>query len=197
MISIEDYLAGELVSPVKHEYLGGSVYAMAGARTAHNIIAGNIFGQLHARLRGRPCQPFNSDMKIRVCLPTHARFYYADTSVVCRPEPLPDSFQDEPVVLVEVVSRATRRTDEGEKKEAYQTIASLGVYLIVEQESAKVVAYRRTEGGFIPEVYDGLATVLPLPKIGTELSLAEIYERVRFSPEGVDLAARSEEGTDE
>src|SRR5947209_12034009 len=91
LVSVEDYLDGELVSPVKHEYLAGVVYAMAGARNAHNIIAGNVFASLHARLRGRPCRPFNSDTKIRIRLPTHVRFYYADASVICRPNPQADS----------------------------------------------------------------------------------------------------------
>src|SRR5947199_6506077 len=96
LVSVEDYLAGELDSPIKHEYLGGVVYAMAGARNLHNRIATNALGALHARLRGRPCQPFNSDTKIRVRLPTQTRFYYRDASVVCRPNPDQDSYQDEP-----------------------------------------------------------------------------------------------------
>src|SRR5438067_3822613 len=114
LVSIDDYLAGELVSSVKHEYLGGVVYAMAGARNAHNLIATNVIGALYARLRGRPCRPCNSDTKIRVRLTTHVRFYYPDASVVCRPNPQTDSFQDDPVVLFEVLSRSTRRIDEGE-----------------------------------------------------------------------------------
>ena len=118
LVSVQDYLAGELISPVKHEYLGGVVYAMAGARNAHNLIATNAVGALYARLRGKPCRPFNSDTKIRIRLPTQARFYYPDVSVVCRPNPQTDSFQDEPVVLFEVLSRRTRRVDEGEKKDA-------------------------------------------------------------------------------
>ena len=81
LISVEDYLAGELASPVKHEYLGGVVYAMAGARNAHNKIVGNIFGSLWGRLRDQPCQPFNSDTKVRVPLPGHVRFYYPDVRV--------------------------------------------------------------------------------------------------------------------
>src|SRR5947209_5285928 len=156
LVSVEAYLAGELISPIKHEYLGGVVYAMAGARNAHNLIATNTLGSLHARLRGKPCRPFNSDTKIRVRLPTHVRFYYPDVSVVCRPNPQTDSFQDDPVVLVEVLSRRTRRLDEGEKKDAYLTVPSLGVYVLVEQDTAAVVAFRRTEGGFVREVYEGL-----------------------------------------
>lgn len=182
-ISVDDYLAGELDSPIKHEYLGGVIYAMAGARNAHNVISGNVFAFLHARLRGSPWRPFNSDTKIRVLLPTHLRFYYPDASVVCRPNPQTDSFQDEPAVIAEVLSRKTRRTDEGEKKDAYLTIPSLSVYLMIEQEMPAVVVYRRTEQGFVREVYAELDDVIPLTELGTELPLAEIYDGVQFAPE--------------
>lgn len=183
LISIEDYLAGELVSPIKHEYLGGVVYAMAGARNVHTIIASNILVALGSRLRGRRCRALNSDSKIRVRLPTHVRFYYPDTSVVCRPNPPNESFQDEPAAIFEVLSSTTRRTDIGEKKDAYLTIPSLGVYVLVEQESAAVVVHRRTEQGFVREVYEGLDAILPLPEIDAELPLREVYDGVEFSPE--------------
>jgi Uma2 family endonuclease len=183
LISVEDYLAGELVSPVKHEYLGGVVYAMAGARNRHNIIATNTLGALYSRLRGRRCRPFNSDTKVRVRLPTHLRFYYPDASVVCRPNPEDDSFQDEPAMIVEVLSRATRRIDEGEKKDAYLTIPSLAVYLMLDQEAAVATAFRRTEQGFVREVFAEVGAVIPLPEIEIELPLAEIYEGVEFLPE--------------
>jgi Uma2 family endonuclease len=185
-VSVEDYLAIELVSPIKHEYLGGVVYAMAGARNRHNLIATNTLGALHARLRGRRCRPFNSDTKIRIRLPSHVRFYYADVSVVCRPNPQDDSFQDEPAVIVEVVSRATRRIDHGEKMDAYLTIPSLVAYLIVEQESPAVDVYRRGGQGFVRESYSGLDAVIPLGEIETELPLADVYDGVEFSPEESD-----------
>jgi Uma2 family endonuclease len=156
---------------------------MAGARNAHNIIATNLVGALHARLRGRRCRPFNSDTKIRVLLPTHVRFYYPDASVICRPNPQDDSFQDAPAAIFEVVSRKTRRVDEGEKKDAYLTIPSLCVYAVIEQETAAVVVHRRTEQGFVREVYQGLAGMIPLAEIETELPLAEIFEGVEFTPE--------------
>src|SRR5262249_9108779 len=143
----------------------------------------NALGALHARLRGRPCRPFNSDTKIRIRLPTQVRFYYPDVSVVCRPNPQTDSFQDEPAVIIEVLSRRTRRIDEGEKRDAYLMIPSLSVYVLVEQDTAAAVAFRRTASGFVREVYEGLDAVLPLPEIGIELPLAEIYETVEFAPE--------------
>lgn len=183
LISVADYLAGELISPVKHEYLGGVVYAMAGARNVHNLVASNTLGALHGRLRGRSCRAYNSDTKIRIRLPAQVRFYYPDVSVVCRPNSPDESFQDEPAVLVEVLSRKTRRIDEGEKKDAYLTIPSLGVYLLFDPESPAVVAFRRTEHGFVREVYEGLEAVILLPEIETALPLAEIYEGVEFHPE--------------
>src|SRR5206468_8988400 len=102
-----------------------------GARNVHNIVAGNAFGSLHARLRGRRCRPFNSDTKIRIRLPREVRFYYPDASVICQPNPQSDVFQDEPAVVFEVLSRKTRRVDEGEKKEAYQTTPSLAAYVML------------------------------------------------------------------
>lgn len=183
LLSVDDYLAGELISPIKHEYLGGVVYTMAGARNAHNLIGSNLLIAVGSRLRGRRCRPYNSDTKIRVRLPTHVRFYYPDGSIICRPNPQTDSFQDEPAVIAEVLSRKTRRIDEVEKKDAYLTIPSLSVYLLIEQESPAVVAYRRTEQVFVREVYAGLDAVIPLSEIEAELPLEEIYGGVEFVPE--------------
>jgi Uma2 family endonuclease len=188
LVSVKDYLAGELISPIKHEYMDGVVFSMAGFRNLHNLIAGNTLGAVGRRLRGRPCRPFNSATKIRIHMPGHVlpgqiRFYYPDASVVCRPNPPTDSFQDEPAVLFEVLSRRTRRIDEGEKKDAYLTIPSLSVYVLIEQDTAAVVAFRRSGDGFVREVLEGIDAVLPLGEIGIDLPLAEIYETVEFAPE--------------
>lgn len=182
-VSIDDYLAGELVSRVKHEYLGGFVYAMSGARNAHNRIAGNLFASLHVMLRGQSCQPYNSDTKIRINLPSHVRFYYPDVSVGCDSNPLDDSFQDRPVVIVEVLSRKTRRIDIGEKRDAYFAIPTLRVYLLVEQECFGVSAYRRSDQEFVQEAYLDRSAILPLPEIGVEIQLADIYEGIELVPE--------------
>ncbi len=186
LVSVEEYLAGELASPVKHEYVGGVVYAMAGARNVHNLIATNTVVALGTRLRGKRCRPYNSDTKIRVRLPTHVRFYYPDASVICRPNPQADSFQDEPAALFEVLSNRTRRIDEGEKKDAYLTIPSLCVYVLIEPAAPAAVVFRRTDEGFVREVYQGLNAVIPLGEIEIELPLAEVYEAVEFVPEPDD-----------
>jgi Uma2 family endonuclease len=183
LISVEDYLAAEMISPTKHEYVGGVVHGMAGGRIAHNVIKGNIFGYSFARLRGNRCRPFDSDMRIRVDFSDHIRFYYPDVSVICRSNPPTDSFQDQPVVIFEVLSKKTRRIDIGEKKDAYLTIPSLRAYVLVEQESALLVVFRRTDTGFVREVYEGLDAVLPLAEIEIDLPLSEVYDAVEFIPE--------------
>jgi Uma2 family endonuclease len=186
LISVEDYLAGELMSPVKHEYLGGIVHAMAGALNAHNRIATKTVVALGSRLRGRRCEVFNSDTKIRIHLPRQIRFYYPDASVICNQNPLTDSFQDEPAVLFEVLSRGTRRIDTGEKLDAYLTIPSLAAYVLIEQDGPAVVVHRRSENGFEREVYQGLDAVISLPEIEIELPLVEIYQGVEFAAEPDD-----------
>lgn len=180
LVSVDDYLASELVSDTRHEYLGGLVYAMAGARNVHNRVAVAFVGSLHAQLRGKPCEPFNSDTKVRIRFPTHTRFYYPHGMVVCNPNPGDDTFQDHPVVIAEVVSEATRRIDEGEKREAYLTIPSLMAYLIIEADYPRVVVHRRMENGFVAEAYEGIDAIIPLEAIDAELPLAELHERVEL-----------------
>ena len=183
-MTVEDYLAGELASDVKHEYLGGTVYMMAGGRNVHHRIASNFQGLMHHRLRGKPYESFNSDTKVRIRFPTHTRFYYPDGMVVCEPNPADDTFQDRPAVIAEVLSDSTRRLDEGEKRDAYLTIPSLKAYLLIDPDRPRVLVYRRGERGFEPELRDGLDAVIPLPEVDIELPLTELYERVDFAAAG-------------
>lgn len=182
-ISVENYLAGEQRARLKHEYVAGMIYAMAGGTYAHSLIASNVLGELYAQLKGKPCRALNSDSKVRVQSGTYTRFYYPDASVVCGENVLDEVFQDKPTVIVEVLSETTRRTDEGEKLEAYQKIPTLNVYLMFEQDIAGVVVYRRAGTTFQREVYSDLAAIIPLPEIAAELRLASVYEDVNFVAE--------------
>lgn len=181
VLSVEDYLAGEESSDVKHEFLGGVVHAMSGATNRHNTISTNAVSFLHGKLRGKPCQPFNSDTKVKIEYPDHTRFYYPDAMVVCDRRSETEHFQTQPVVVIEVLSKSTRRVDMGEKKDAYLLVPSLKVLMLVEADKLGVTVYRRSvEGGFRAELYEGLEEVILLPEIEAEISLAEIYERVGF-----------------
>jgi Uma2 family endonuclease len=176
IISVEDYLSGELIAETKHEYLGGVVHAMAGAKVGHNRAAGNVFRFLGNSLDGKPCEPFNSDMKVRIELPEQTRFYYPDVMVVCDSLGDDEAYQDKPVVVVEVLSESTRRVDMGEKREAYRAVATLRVILIVDPERPHVTVDRRcANGGFDTEFYTALDQVIPLPEISAELRMADVY----------------------
>jgi Uma2 family endonuclease len=180
LLSVEQYLREEAASSVRHEYLGGYVYAMAGGKNVHNLIATNLLGLLHAQLRGKPCAAYNSDTKLRIRTASHTRFYYPDAMVVCAPNPPEDPYQDQPAVIAEVLSPDTRRTDEGEKREAYLTIPTLEAYLLIEADAPIVHVYRRGDAGFTLETRAGLGAAVELPGVGATLPLADLYERVTF-----------------
>ncbi|HEX8310919.1 MAG TPA: Uma2 family endonuclease [Chthoniobacteraceae bacterium] len=180
LLSPEEYLAGEMVAESKHEYVAGVVYAMAGGPARHHRIATNALVALGGRLRGKKCQPFNSDMLVRVRMATHTRFYYPDVQVVCRPAPPDQLFQDEPSVIIEVISESSRRTDEQEKREAYLSINSVDAYILLEQKGAAATVWRRTSSGFKGERWEGTDTVIPLGEIDASLPLAEVYDGVEF-----------------
>ncbi|MES2659037.1 MAG: Uma2 family endonuclease [Verrucomicrobiota bacterium] len=180
-ITVEEYLAGEETSGVKHEYLGGTVHAMGGFSNQHNTIALNSLVLLHGDLRGKKFQAFTSDTKVRIEFPDHTRLYYPDAMVVCDSRSATDHFQDRPVVIIEVLSESTRRADLGEKRDAYLTISTLKVLLFVEPDSPAVTLYRRkAEGGFDIERHTGLESTIPLPEIEATLPLADLYERVEL-----------------
>lgn len=177
---VADYLSEEEASVTKHEFVEGHVYEMGDFSNRHSLIASNALGSLARHRCGKSCQVFNSATRIRIRLPSGTRFYYPDATVVCRPNPANDSFQDEPVVIVEVISESTRRNDEFEKRDAYLTINSLCVYIRVEQSSITAIVDRRTETGFVREVHTGHEAIIPLPEIDCRLPLAELYEDVEF-----------------
>ena len=99
-LSVEEYLEGEIHAPVKHEFLGGAVHAMAGATNRHNEIASNALVALGSNLRGKRCRAFNSDTKVRIELVNQTRFYYPDAMVVCEGNREMDHYQDRPVLIV-------------------------------------------------------------------------------------------------
>ena len=179
-ISEEEYLADELLSEVKREYLGGVVYAMAGASEAHNRIATKLLGMLDARLRGKPCEPFGSDMKVRLRPLDSTYFYYPDAMVACDPTDSGHGWRERPAGLFEIISEETRRVDEREKRVPYLQLPSLQAYVRIEQDRPEVVVDRRTPEGWKSERVSGLDAVVRLPELGIELPLAELFERVKF-----------------
>lgn len=180
LIPVDEYFQSELKASTKNEYVGGVCYAIAGGTNLHNQIASNALIALGGRLRSSPCRAFNSDTKIRLRLPGEYRFYYPDLSVVYRSNPPGDTYQDEPALVLEVISPGTRRIDMGEKRGAYLSIPSLNTYLVVETARPRVLIHRRTDRGFVREDREGLEACIALPDLKTELPLSELFDGVDF-----------------
>lgn len=181
-LSVEDYLAGELDSQIKHEYIDGAVYAMSGGTREHAVIAANILVLMMGHLRGRQCQAFNSDLKVHVAAVNC--YYYSDVSVSCdSPDIGPPSgrqFIEHPCLLVEVLSKTTENVDRREKLLAYQTLPSLQEYVLVDQLRVQVEVYRRVEQGWVHETLSPFDE-LHLHSVHLRTGLAAIYTNVEFA----------------
>ena len=180
----DDYLAWEADQPIKHEYVDGEVFAMAGASDAHVTIALNIAMALRNHLRGGPCSVYISDMKLRVAQ-DHA-FFYPDVFVTCTDADRAQSlWKSEPVLVVEVLSPSTSAYDRGAKFAAYRKLRSLREYVVVDAERISVDVFRREPGAkyWSADFLDAGQTVT-LASVDLALPVAAVYEDVRL-----DLAA--------
>ncbi len=184
-LTVEEFLASEELSDVKCEYLGGVVHAMAGASDSHNRIAINLTSALHSRLRGRRCEAFGPEMKMRLqyLASTSTYFYYPDAMVVCDPADGGNGWREHPAAIFEVISDSTRQIDEREKRTAYLRVSTLEAYVRIEQDRPEVIVERRTLEGWKLERITGLDAVLTLPTLEINLPLRDLYERIVF-PEG-------------
>ncbi len=177
-ISVQEYLEGEKISPVKHEYIEGEVYSMAGASDAHNLIAGELYSILHNHLRSSKCQPFIGDIKVRV---TQNVYYYPDILVSCEEDPEDPYFRNEPILIIEVTSPSTENIDRREKLLFYQHMASVQEYVIVDQHKMNVEVHRRQpNGGWITYYFTQKDEVVDLTSVELSIPITEIYRRVQF-----------------
>ncbi len=176
-LSVEEYLELEEAATLRHEYVGGMIYADAGGTRRHDVISGNIFALLWNAARGGPCRVHTSDRRLRA----DDVFYYPDVMVVCPPEDEPSSdetlFEDAPCLVVEVTSPSTESIDRREKLLAYRKPPSLKAYLIVDQEQMRVERHWRDETGqwWRAEAV-GPEGVAPVPCPEVDLTLSQIYE---------------------
>ena len=166
---------------VRSEYMNGEVINMSGASLAHNLITGNISGELHTRLKGTECFVFANEM--RVSIPTAKSYFYPDVGVVCEEPRFEDDVFDtllNPIIVIEVLSPSTEASDRGEKFAHYRQLPSLQEYVLVAQDQIFVEHYRRQEKQWIFTDFEKHDEILPLPSIECELPLQDIYERVTF-----------------
>lgn len=142
LFDADAYLAWEAEQPIKHEYLAGEVFAMAGASDAHVTIALNVAMALRNHLRGQPCSVYISDMKLR--LEEDNAFFYPDVFVTCSDADRQQrNAKSEPTLIVEVLSPTTSAYDRGAKFAAYRKLASLREYLLIDPERLGADLFRR------------------------------------------------------
>ena len=177
----EEYLALERKAEYKSEYVNGEIIAMAGASRQHNLIAGNLYREISQQLRGRPCEAYISDMRVKV---SHTGLYaYPDVVVVCgeiRFEAASNDTLLNPLVIVEVLSASTEAYDRGEKFAHYRRLESLQEYLLVAQDKIRIEHYVRQGTQWVLSEVSDLHDTVHLASIGCDVVLQEVYDKVQF-----------------
>jgi Uma2 family endonuclease len=176
--SVEDYLEGEKFSSVKHEYIEGEVYGMAGTSNNHSRISINLTTVLANHLRDSPCEPFAGETKVRAAINI---FYYPDVLVSCEESEEDSYFRNNPILVIEITSPSTAHIDRREKLFAYERIASVQEYAVVDQHRMNVELHRRQpNGSWITYFLDASDDEIEFQSVGLTLPITEIYRRVRF-----------------
>lgn len=187
-ISKDDFLDGERISEVKHELIDGQAYAMAGASINHQRIVGNIFGEFRAHLKGSKCEAVSSDMLVNI----GEDFFYPDVLVDCDFDQSKPYYTQTPVIIVEVLSKSTRRRDLTTKRLAYKTIPTLIEYVLVEQDFVNVEVLRKSSNW--QGTHYVLGDEIYFESIDLTLTVEDIYERVQNDDMSEFLQARQNEG---
>ncbi len=176
----EAYLAWESEQSERHEYVNGEVFLMTGTTTAHNLICQNLLVALKNGLRGKPCRVYIEAIKLHVDAANC--YFYPDLMVTCSPRDRNEPrVQSEPSVVVEALSESTAGYDFGMKFAAYRQLPSLREYVLVAQDEAQVMVYRRGEGvEWVLHPY-GPGETLHLPSLNLFIPVDELYDDIEFS----------------
>ncbi|MES2943294.1 MAG: Uma2 family endonuclease [Pseudomonadota bacterium] len=174
----DDYLTGEAQASVRHEFVHGAVYAMAGGSANHNRIADHLYARLLSGAEGG-CEPFIGDMKLR--LDAGNLFYYPDVMLVCDPLDNEAYFKTSPCLVAEVLSPSTESTDRREKWAAYQKLPSLREYILLAQDRPYIEVYKRVNLRQWSLTVLEAADTLVLSGGNLSISLQDLYRGVDFS----------------
>ena len=179
-LSPEEYLALERKAEIRSEYLDGEMFAMSGGSYRHNVILGNLIGEIRQQLKGRSCTVCPNDQRVRI--PETGLYTYPDIVVICGEPRFEDEEPDtllNPMLIVEVLSPTTEAYDRGKKFEHYRRIASLAEYVLVAQDQPRVEQFLRQDSEeWLFRTGTGLEASVSLPSIQCVLALAEIYDKV-------------------
>ncbi len=174
----EQYLEFETNSQIKHEYVNGEVYAMAGSTDTHNTIALNLATLIRSHLRGTNCRAYFADIKVRI--EKRNCFYYPDLLVTCDPrDQETPTYKCYPKLIIEVLSDSTEAFDRGDKFNDYQTLDTLEDYVLINTKHPRVEVYKRHDSKeWLFQTYT--ETVFSLCSLNLEVSFMDLYEDVSF-----------------
>ena len=188
-MTLAEFLEWEERQPLRYEFDGIGPVAMTGGTAGHSTIQGNLALAVGGRLRRKPCRFYGSDLKFQVA-EGHVR--YPDGMVLCSPVDRTATIVHDPVVVFEVLSPSTTRSDRIVKAREYQATPSVRRYVMLEQDGVSATVYARSGETWTHEILVA-DSVLSLPEIGVELPLAELYEGIDFAAEqGADPAPQGE-----
>lgn len=175
-MSRAEYVAAEQASSLRHEYLNGQVYAMAGGTPEHGALAAAVMGELRAALVGKPCRVYSSDVRVSI-LETRL-VTYPDASVVCgtlETDPADRDAVTNPILVVEVLSESTEAYDRGAKAAHYRQVPSLMEYVFLSQDEPRIEVYRRVAPGRWELREARTGERIPLESCGIELEVSAIF----------------------
>ncbi len=177
IVSPEDYIEAEKTAEIRHEFANGFVYAQAGASRIHNLLAVSFARELSQHLKGTPCRTYIADMKVRIKTADLDLFYYPDVMISCDQKPPHDYYEDQPKLIIEILSDTTESRDRLEKLNAYTQLPSLHEYMLVSQKRAEVDIYRRKGNGLSLERFIE-TEVLDLQSVDFQSRVIDLYADV-------------------
>jgi Uma2 family endonuclease len=186
LISAEDYLAGEETADYKHEFLAGKIWGMVGATDNHVSIALNLATILKQKLKGTPCRPFISDMKVRV--KQADAFFYPDVLVSCDSKDRNNThYKEYPAFIAEILSPFTEAFDRGDKFRIYRQLPSLQNYLLINANKMAVDCFTRTNNNdWSLHSYESAEEVIQLPTLDLTIPVIDIYDDIEFHSQTED-----------
>jgi Uma2 family endonuclease len=173
-ISEQEYLDGEKLRETKHEYFDGEIFAMSGASRSHQRLTTNTLVKFANHLNGTPCEAFSSDMKVRA--DKGRKYFYPDVVVSYTKGDSDSHFEEFPRLIVEVLSKSTRKFDKDLKRKIYQAIPTLEEYVLIEQDHVEIEVFRKAEGWQASYYY--IDDDITFTSIGLTLPVVELYQRV-------------------
>jgi Uma2 family endonuclease len=179
-VTPEEYLSRERRAEYKSEYYAGQIVAMSGASREHNLIVTNLVTSLHQQLKGRPCEVYPSNMRVK--MPATGSYVYPDVVVVCGEPVFEDDTFDtllNPTVLIEVLSPSTESLDRGSKAQGFRLIESLSEYVLIAQDKVRIEHYiRQLDDRWVLIDIRFPEQIIQLASIHCQLAVREVYERV-------------------